>query len=143
MGSSRDHDLPPTLELVVNEVSEEAALRLARAFGGREVYMASNPGPDHPLTHALGKADAVSVSRVLGPGHVLIPFGPYSALSARKRAIREGLASGLSAREIVRRVGCCERTVRRHRAIMRAEGSLPTVPARLPTAARPPRDEGS
>ncbi len=120
MGRSRDHDLPPTLELVATEVNEEVALLLARSLGGQNVYMPDHPGPDHPLTLALGQKDAARVARVLGPGSVPIPFGPYSIRSQLQQAIRDGITNGLSAREIVRQVGCCERTVRRHRALMRA-----------------------
>lgn len=125
MADQRDQELPPTLALIASEVGEEVALKLARAFGGRRAYFPRHPAPDHGIAKALGLDDAKRVGAVIGHGWVHIPLGPTSRAAQLSRSIRHALAEGESTKAIVQRLGCSERTVRNHRALMREEGSLP------------------
>jgi hypothetical protein len=111
-------DWPGILADIAEVAGPMAALRVAGAKGGINAYI---PLPerlrdDHWLVLACGWEGAVAVAARLGNGVVPVPLGPFAGnRAAIRRAIREGLAAGLSGWEIARRTGVTDRTVRNHK----------------------------
>jgi hypothetical protein len=49
------------LDEIAEVIGEEAALRLARAFGGIELYVPAKVGHNHPITVAIGAEAAATL----------------------------------------------------------------------------------
>jgi DNA-binding NarL/FixJ family response regulator len=115
--------LPPLLADVAEAVDaagadgHEAALGLARAWGGGRVYVPRSDriGPEHPWAIACGSVPAAqAAAEVLGPGEIRdIPLGPAGTAARRRAAIQQANASGLSHDAIARLLGVDRSTVRR------------------------------
>ena len=107
-------ELPGVLGTVAAQVNLRAALKLAAAFGGTEVYVPERVDPDSPFAQHLGFDDAVAIAGVLGRGNIEIPMGPLATHARRRRDILRML-DGASGPEVARRLHIHIRTVRRHR----------------------------
>ena len=111
-------DWPGILADIAEAAGPMAALRVAEAKGGRSAYfpkLARLHG-NHWLVVACGWGAAQAIIRRIGAGWAEVPLGPFAGnRGAVRRAIREGLAAGLSGPEIARRVGVTDRTVRNHK----------------------------
>ncbi|WP_424361806.1 helix-turn-helix domain-containing protein [Methylocystis parvus] len=115
------HELPNFLREVADVAGVEAALALARAYGGTEVTFPCaetiRAGRGGWLASVVGREKALIIARELFPigGKMLVPMDPMPRL-ARELRISELLSRGESARSIAREVGCHVRTVHRYRA---------------------------
>ena len=133
-------ELPEVLATVAEHAGLPAAAALARAVGGRRIYV---PRPeqlteDHELARALaGEGLDLSTARrlavALGYGKVDVPFGPFvgeaQARRRRRKAVKRMLRAGeLSRSEIAGRAGTTERTVYRIQAEDAAAPDLPLFP---------------
>jgi DNA-binding transcriptional regulator LsrR (DeoR family) len=88
-------------------IGEEAARRLAEAFGGRRLYIPKAPGEQHPITVAIGAAAAkVLAAEFGGSAPIDVPM-----LSTRRARIVELDGLGWSRAKIAREVGVTERRV--------------------------------
>ena len=88
-------------------IGEEAARRLAEAFGGRRLYVPKSPGEHHPITVAIGAPAAkVLAAEFGGSSPIDVPM-----LSARKARIVELDAQGWTRAKIAREVHVTERRV--------------------------------
>lgn len=109
---------PGILADIADAAGPMAAYRVAEARGGVPAYF---PRPEmltdnHWLVVACGWEAARAIARRCGGGKFDVPLGPLSGnRAAVARAIREGLAQGVSGLRIARLVGVDCRTVRRHR----------------------------
>ena len=109
---------PGILADIADAAGPMAAHRVAEARGGAPAYF---PRPealtdDHWLVAACGWVSATVIARRLGGGRHDVPLGPLVGVrSAVARAIRDGLASGLTGHAVARLVGVDCRTVRRHK----------------------------
>lgn len=108
-------ELPGVLREIAEATSVAVALKVAHAFGGTEIYIPAKAGPKTPLVKAIGMADATEIIERFGYGELLIPLGPTSDFSRKRRAIIALLDEGRSAPEIARRLKCHRRTVIRVR----------------------------
>lgn len=62
--------------VVLKAAGPEALRRAAAKVGGKRIYVPRNPGPNHPLVVALGRAAADAVcAKVGGDGFVRFPRG--------------------------------------------------------------------
>ena len=111
---------PGILADIADVAGPLAALRVAEARGGRLTYFPSAQAlrDDHWLVIACGWDAARAIARRVGGDREDVPLGPFAGnRAAVRRAIREGLAAGLSGQEIARRVGVTARTVRNHKHV--------------------------
>ena len=112
-------DLPSSLRLIAEVAGLEAAVRLARDHGGREIYIRRNLDPDSLLVLSVGMEAAALILEALGPGAIVIPLWVSHRERKLARDIIERLSQGQSEAQIARALGCHIRTVRRHRALRR------------------------
>lgn len=109
--------LPGVLGEIAEAAGEEAALAIAQARGGTEIYVPPSPGPDHWISRLVGLKKAAAIADKLtcgvGPRRVELPLGPRGH-QARQRALVEALIrEGLSERDIALRTGYSIRAVRK------------------------------
>ncbi len=109
---------PGILADIADAAGPLAAHRVAQAKGGVPAYF---PRPesltdDHWLVAACGWEAARRIAQRCGGCKFDVPLGPLAGnRAAVARAIREGLAQGLTGLRVARMVGVDCRTVRRHR----------------------------
>jgi len=118
----------PDLPLLLLEIAEvagiSAALAIAEAKGGQEVFIAARLKPDNWLVRAVGMEKARLISDHFCSGRarlkVTVPLGPTGSYLAERRrraqAMTAAVAAGASANEIARAAGVTNRTARRFRA---------------------------
>jgi hypothetical protein len=116
--------LPGILAEIADVAGEEAALAIARARGGVQIYVPPCPAEDHWLSLLLGHAAAQKVCDQLtagvGPRRVDVPQGPAGRLAtirASDQAVIDAMIRDQrSERDIALSTGYTERSVRRRRA---------------------------
>ena len=95
------------LTILETVIGEDAARRLAEAFGGRRLYVPKSPAADHRITKAIGADAARALAAEFGGSAPLdVPM-----LSARKARIVELDGLGWSRARIAGDVGVTERWV--------------------------------
>jgi len=108
--------LPTVLAEIADAAGIEAAISLARAYGGQTVYVPARPKPDHWLVDTVGLEAAGKICDLYrvrdGGARLLIPL-------ARPTLLAAALARGASARSAAAAVGVHERTAFRMRSRMR------------------------
>ncbi|MEL6784625.1 MAG: helix-turn-helix domain-containing protein [Pseudomonadota bacterium] len=114
--------LPDLLAEIAEVAGEVAAIQLARAKGGQQVYIPASLPERHWLIDAVGKDSAKAICAHFAVGtdrprgeRVQIPFGPINSDAQRKRKIAEMLGSGASVNQVVNTVRVDRRTVFRHK----------------------------
>ena len=110
------HLLPGVLREVAEEAGVRAALKLADAFGGRELYVPFKLTDEHPIVEAIGKEASAKMVKLYGGGRVLVPLDPNASASRQKRTIVKMLREGKSVQTIAGACGCHIRTVLRVKA---------------------------
>lgn len=111
--------LPGVLGLISREVGIDCAIDLAKARGGRSVWIPKNPNPDHAIVSIVGLEEAIQLSRLLGVGNVLIPCGNIGGAAGRRARIERLLAEGVPNGQIAAEVDVHIRTVERVAASLR------------------------
>lgn len=106
-------DLPDVLAGIAEITSLEAALAVARQFGGTEIYVPREPKPTDLLTQCVGPEDAKKIAEFYGGAHLEVPLAQSVRISERNEAIRRLAAQGKSAAELARMFGMTARNVRR------------------------------
>lgn len=116
-------DLPALLAEIAAIAGLDAALAIARAKGGTEVYLPRQPAADHWLVAAVGAETAAKICRELCANQtgtkVLIPLGPTGTLAQARRLAAQLDAAGATAATAALAAGLTERTVRRMRKARR------------------------
>lgn len=121
--------LPGILAEIAEVAGERAALLIAAARGGTQIYVPPVPELDHWLCRLIGRAEARAVCEQLtcgvGPRRVDVPFGPLGAHAKLREAVDALIIEGRSERDIALATGYAARSVRRRRARLAGEGRLP------------------
>lgn len=117
-------DWPYVLQQVAEACGAGVALRLAAAYGGRELYVPRPEaiGESHPLALHLGLATARQVAAVLGSNRIIIPLGPLSSFERRKEAMRRMRREGKSNGEAAKVLGITRRAVEMRHQVDRRLG---------------------
>ena len=112
--------LPALLAEIAEVAGLEAALKLAEARGGTEIYVPAEAPADHWLTEAVGQQAAAAICRHFtgsGPGCRLeIPLGPAGSHAQLRRQVDKLIAEGKSEREIALATRYTGRGVRMRKA---------------------------
>jgi hypothetical protein len=98
------------LSEIAQLVGVEAALVIARRFGGRRLYIPRRPGDGHKIVRCIGREGARRLGAALGGEGFIIPCARSYLRWLDARALR---ILGLSNAEIAERIGVNERHVRR------------------------------
>jgi ActR/RegA family two-component response regulator len=98
-----------------------AALTLAAAFGGAELYIPTPDrlGEEHPLALALGLAVARAVAKAIGHGKVIVPLGPLSQTRQKWQAYSRMAEAQTPNAKMARALGVHQRTIERYNARVR------------------------
>ena len=109
--------LPETLAEIAEVAGLEAALRLARAKGGTEIYIPAKLKPGHWLIEAVGAEAAEALRAHYATGcSIRLPVGPASTLAELRRVADDMIAKGRSNAEVALTVGYSERAIRYRRS---------------------------
>jgi len=111
--------LPGVLALIAEEISVDLAVRLAKARGGREIYIPDGPGPTSTLAELVGLESARNLYKLLGHGKMLVPAGNFSGQTGRRQRIAMLLEQGMSHSLIAAELDVHLRTVERVAASLR------------------------
>jgi DNA-binding NarL/FixJ family response regulator len=113
--------MPTVLADVADMAGQDAALALALAYGGTEIYWPKpdSIGPDHDLAKVLGQDVAQLLARDLFMGRVMIPMGAGNQYARRHAAILALRSEGKSIAQIARALGVTSRCVERRLAAAR------------------------
>lgn len=124
-------DLPPLLAEIAEVAGLDAALAIAEAKGGQEVFVVSRLRPDNWLVQAVGMEKAGRISTHFCSGRyrqkLAIPFGPKGSYLAERRrtarAMGEALSLGATANQMAKAAGVTNRSARRFRSKLRQHNS--------------------
>lgn len=124
-------ELPALLAEIAEVAGIDAALAIAEAKGGQEVFIVSRLRPDNWLVKAVGWQKAETLSAHFCSGRYRqkldIPFGPKGSYLAERRRVARALAeaqsSGASANQMAQAAGVTNRSARRFRAKQRHHNS--------------------
>ena len=122
--------LPQMLAEIAEVAGLDAALALAAARGGTQVWIPRRVGPKHWLVEAVGLAAAQAIcahfcvtdadGHAVGRLRMLIPQGPTGVLAqARQRLARELATGNTGVRSAARKAGLSERAAWRMKAKLR------------------------
>lgn len=120
--------LPGVLAEIASVAGEDAALAIARARGGTQIYIPPEPAADHWLSRLVGHDRALKIGDELTAGalgrRVDLPVGP-NGRKARETALVDALIEeGLSEREIVLKTGYTGRAIRMRKARLKDRRQL-------------------
>ncbi|MEC9342670.1 MAG: helix-turn-helix domain-containing protein [Pseudomonadota bacterium] len=112
--------LPSVLAEIAEVAGLDAALKMAEARGGTEIYIPAAVGDDHWLTKTVGREAAERICEHFtgsGPGCRLeLPLGPAGSAAKIRAKVDRLIAQGKSEREIALATGYSGRGVRLRRA---------------------------
>lgn len=127
-------ELPGILAEIEDVAGTDAALAIAKACGGTQVYFPPIPTNDHWLCRLIGRDQARAVCERLtcgvGPLRVDVPLGPTARAVQLRAEVDKLLGTNMSERDIARRTGYTARAVRRRRqktGIKPDDGQLPLL----------------
>jgi hypothetical protein len=113
-------ELPGVLSTIANVAGEDAALAVADARGGTQIYVPPAPDADHWLSKLIGVKAAKAVAEELTCGfagvRIDVPLGPNGPYLQRQATVDRMLREGRSERDIALATGYSMRQVRRRRA---------------------------
>lgn len=123
--------LPGILAEIADVAGENAAMEIAAARGGTQIYIPPVPANDHWLCRLIGRDEARAVCDRLtcgvGPRRVDLPLGPKGAAARLRARVDAMLADDRSERDIALATGYTIRGIRQRRAklgIKRNDGQL-------------------
>lgn len=116
----RSPRLPGILGEIADVAGEAAALAIAKARGGTEIYIPPVPAPDHWMSKLVGSTAARAIADHLTCGvgglRVELPTGPAGHAAQARAQVDAMIREGRSERDIALTTGYTARTVRRRRA---------------------------
>ena len=119
---------------VANIGGRDAARRMARRFGGGEIYIPypGAIGEGHPLAVCVGLDNARELARHLGRGFIKVPLGKGGGrgplVPRIELVVKNAIAEGLGRSRVARIAGVSITTVEKYIRIHRASamgGALP------------------
>jgi len=129
-----DKPLPGLLGEIEEVAGRDAALKIARAYGGTTVYIPGRAYPDLWLSKCVGEETARRICdyfSIIGPNGQLagsvkeiVPMAEMNFYGAARREALDGLQRGMSIRAVARAVRVHERSVFRWRKRFISEGLL-------------------
>ena len=112
--------LPGVLGDIADIAGEEAALAMAQARGGTEIYLPPAPDADHWLSQLVGHEAALAIADHLTCGvgglRLELPNGPTGHGARAAARVDRMLREGRSERDIAIATGYTTRGVRKRRA---------------------------
>ena len=124
MSERGDQHLPDILARIADAAGEEAALLVAKVFGGRPFYVPLVRELDeaHRLVALVGMERARSICVELGHGDVILPRGPFSSNAERVRQVEAMIAARKSHAAIALALNLHIRSVEKIAARLRDRG---------------------
>lgn len=114
--------LPGILSQIADIAGEDAALAVAAARGGTQIYIPPEPGRDHWLSRLVGQQAAAAIADKLTCGvggmRVDLPLGPKGAAARLRAKVDRMIKEGLSERAIAQATGYTMRGVRMRKAAL-------------------------
>ncbi|MDZ4307540.1 hypothetical protein [Allopontixanthobacter sp.] len=125
-------ELPGVLGIIAAVAGDDAAVAVARARGGTQVYFPPVPPEDHWLSALIGQEQAAAVCDRLTCGvggmRVDLPLGGAGHAAQARAQVDALLDAGLSERAIALKTGYTIRGVRRRRARLGRGGDPRQIP---------------
>lgn len=103
--------LPPQLRMLVRQIGFDAALKLIRARGGRQVWIPKTASADRVLAQVIGTAALEKLCKAHRGERLELPKSDKILIQARNAAILERRAAGASYAEIARDFGLTRRWI--------------------------------
>lgn len=122
--TDRAPDLPGVLGEIARVAGEDAALKVARRFGGTRVYFPAEPGPDHWLTQLVDREAALAIGEHLTGGfsgglRIDLPVGRFGHQEGPRAKVDRMIREGASERDIALATRYTTRGVRKRKAKLR------------------------
>lgn len=121
--NARAPRLTGVLADIARVADEEAAVAIARQFGGTRVYIPPRPRGDHWLTQLVGQEAANAIGEELTADiagvRVDIPLSDFGHQASVRAQVDQMIAANASARDIALATGYTERGVWKRKAIKR------------------------
>ncbi|PTR11784.1 MULTISPECIES: helix-turn-helix domain-containing protein [unclassified Novosphingobium] len=118
-------ELPGVLQQIASVVGEEAALAIATARGGTQVYIPPVPPSDHWLCKLIGVERARRLADELTMGikglRLELPLGPASNAAQARARVDAMIKAGASERDICLATRYSIRSIRRRRAMLNTD----------------------
>lgn len=111
--------LPPLYREIAERAGLEPTLGLARALGGKRIYVPLHTRIAPWLVQAMGEDGAEALVKMFGGEAIELPTDPTAGQKARVRRIHEMLDQGESANTVASAVGSSRRHIFWHKARMR------------------------
>lgn len=111
--------MPDLLDCIAKEIGDDAALLVAREWGGRSLYIPQRIEPGHRLAEILGLERAQQLIKMIGHGPIMVPLGPSARLTQIHDLIYRRLREGYSHAHVAREAGVHVRSVERLAAKLR------------------------
>jgi hypothetical protein len=111
------HDwLPKLLAEIADVAGVDAALALAEARGGTEIYIPRRASEGHWLTDTVGYDAAAAICAWRPAERIMLPLGPRGSMATVRATVSRMLAEGRSTTDIALACGISSRSVERRRA---------------------------
>jgi hypothetical protein len=122
------NQLPGILADIADIAGEDAALAVAAARGGTQIYIPPSPDRDHWLSRLVGQQAAREIADRLTCGvggmRVDLPMGPKGAAARLRSKVDRMIRENRSERDIALATGYSSRSVRRRRRQLLRSGRL-------------------
>jgi hypothetical protein len=102
----------------------EIADKFCSAFGGREIYIPTEPRSTNRIVMTMGLETAKAICAELGRGAIIVPLNRYTSHRKRRAIAMVMLRSGKSNNAVAEALGCHTRTVTRITRELRQQGRL-------------------
>ncbi|PWE52136.1 helix-turn-helix domain-containing protein [Metarhizobium album] len=123
--------LPALLVEIADVIGLPAALKLAEAKGGQQVFIPNQVEPDHWLAQLLGLNDAQQLASYFthetGAKGIVVPKAEALRYGRRMELVKKLLAEGRSANDIAARANLTRRDVFRKKQQLRERQQLPQL----------------
>jgi len=104
--------LPRKLAEVAALIGVPAAVKLANAYGGTELYVPATIGADHPIALTVGHGQALLLAEHYGNDYIDVPLGLAWRRAVRNLAVFNARRRGESQSTVARQYGTTTRNVR-------------------------------
>ncbi len=103
--------LPERLAQLKELLGQDAAILLAKTYGGGSLYVPADPDTNHPLSLLLGHQKALLLARVWGGDRLNVPKHDAIIRQLRQRKLHQARAKGKSVAALAREFKLSRRRV--------------------------------